>query len=157
MKKNSLTIARLPYVTFDQLCEIGEWGSEWNYNRRLDAEDIKNRTKPGSPFFVLLHFEHNYRFMQPCEPHMRLLIGLGDGEVLADVPMDYFKSLPGAYVIRCNKSTVLVVVLDNAGNTVEVTHDGPPERITQAIDLFVRETGNKYLGKLILDQCLAAG
>lgn len=156
MKKNQFTLTRLPYVTFDHLCEIGDEGIKWDYNRQIDSDYIRENVPCDSRFLVTMHFEHNHRHMEPCEPHMRLVIEMGNGLAFADVPMSYFRKLPRAYFVKRGKTAVLMVLVDQVGNPVQVVKKGPPGRVEQAINFFARETRNKSVAKLIRRKLMAA-
>jgi hypothetical protein len=147
--KSLFTMTRLPYVTFWHLCEIGDEGIKWNYNRQLNSDYIRQHVPSHSRFLVIQHFEHYYRHMLRCEPHMRLVIEMGDGLAIADVPMAYFRKLPRAFFVKRGRAVVLMVLFDQAGNPVAAIKKGPMGQVEQAINHLARETGIKSLARFI--------
>lgn len=108
------------WLRHSHLCEIADNADNWDYNRQLCSEAV--RTVPSDLRFPLLgHLYHHHRMMKPCEPHVRLLIGLEKGMCIADVPCDYFDALPVAYVVRTGEKIMGCATLDERGDPEHVS------------------------------------
>lgn len=97
MKKSP---SHVRYFTRNLLIEASRLGLEWDYNRQI-SEQIAE--VPDLNYPVTFFMDHHHRHGQPCEPHIRCLISLypfTDGDVICDVPTDFFNSLPTKRVKR---------------------------------------------------------
>ena len=103
MKKTNFQIDSLPYVRHNHLCEISANGERWDYNRQLDSDAVQRLPqKRHLAYPVVLHFVHEHRHMEPCEPHMRLVIEIRGDDAICDVPLNYFDKLPKLHVVSKN-------------------------------------------------------
>lgn len=92
MKKSQPKV--VPYFTRNLLIEASRLGLEWDFNRQISEEIAE---VPDLKYPVVFTLDHHHRHGQPCEAHVRCLISLEpftDGEVICDVPTDFFNRLP---------------------------------------------------------------
>lgn len=91
MKKSN---PKVRYFTRNLLIEASRLGLEWDFNRQI-SEQIAE--VPDLKYPVMFFMDHHHRHGQPSEPHIRCLISLHpftDGDVICDVPTDFFEKLP---------------------------------------------------------------
>jgi len=115
--KKTFTITEMPYLTRNELIEIADTGVEWDYNRQLCSEKIRQLPDDSEIVYpVEHHFLHEHRCFEPCETHMRLVISIPGSIATADVPLSYFESLPKARCVVCKDQIVAVLLNKDDGS-----------------------------------------
>lgn len=139
MVKKQFEICSCRYLRRSHLVEIADNADRWDYNRQLDSEVI--RTLPDDEtiaYTVSMNFQHEHRYGEPCEPHMRLIVGLPEGSAIADVPLDYFDKLPKSYVVSRKGGGGLAVLLNEAGLPYELRLDKESPHLKQLTAFFMK-------------------
>jgi hypothetical protein len=110
-KPTTSKLQYVPVVTKRQLIEAQSSAQRWDFNRqihpKLDLTALGDFKYPVT-FFML----HDYRRMQPCEEHVRILVFIPEfawwreidtalltdpHHLLFDVPAEFFAKLKGSY------------------------------------------------------------
>jgi hypothetical protein len=97
-RKNRTHKARqkLWYFTKQLLLEAADKGPEWDFNRQLNPEPIRELPE-AIGFPVVLAMKHCHRHCQPAEEHIRCMILVepdNDVAAFADVPWEFWNRLP---------------------------------------------------------------
>jgi hypothetical protein len=82
--------------------EAAEKGPEWDFNRQLNPEPIKELPEDMG-FPVELALKHHHRHGQPAEQHVRCMVLVEpdkDVVALVDVPVEFWNRLPYRKVKR---------------------------------------------------------
>lgn len=115
--KNRFTIKTMPYLTRKELIDIADNGEHWDYNRQLCPEAIRQLPDDAEYVYpVTMNFLHEHRYLEPCELHMRIMIAVTDTVAFADIPLEYFDSLPKSQAILCDNEIVAVLLAKADGS-----------------------------------------
>jgi hypothetical protein len=150
MVKKQFEICSCRYLRRSHLVEIADNADRWDYNRQLDSEAI--RTLPDDEtiaYPVTMSFEHQHRYGEPCETHMRLAVAFSDGSALADVPLDYFEALPRSYIVKQNGKGLFAVLLDEKGVPKELRSNYRPQTLRKAVNYFCEHCTDPKVKKFV--------
>lgn len=148
--KKALKMNSYRYVRRSHLCEIADNYDNWNFNRQLDSNAVRRLPKKHHLAFpVIQYFVHEHRHMEPCEPHMRLVIDIQGDVAIADVPLDYFEKLPKAYIVSKGGNGLLLVLLDESGEPWSVYSDPGMTDVDQAVEYFIKHCDDPKIKKFV--------
>jgi hypothetical protein len=142
------------YVRRSHLCEIADNADRWNFNRKLDSEDMQRLPEnPDLVYLVAWSFPHEHRYGMPCEVHMRLVIDIQEMAFVADVPLDYFEKLPKAYFVSKNGNGLLMVLLNEDGELWDVRVPSDSTDVDQAaVEYFMKHCDDPKVRKFVKAQ-----
>jgi hypothetical protein len=150
MVKSKYEIRSVRYLRRSHLVEIADNADRWDYNRQLDSEAI--RTLPDDEtivYPVTMNFQHEHRYGEPCEPHMRLIVGLPEGSALADIPLDYFEALPKSYIVNKDGKGLFAVLLDENGVPKELRSNHHRQALRKAVNYFCEHCTDSKVKKFV--------
>lgn len=138
------TIKKVPYLTRKHLIEIADKGEDWDFNRQLCS--IAIRQLPDNlevTYPVELYTPHEHRHGQLCEVHIRMMLSLIGDVAFADVPLDYFNSLPAAYFVIKKDELISVLYENEDGSPWKLGYFMLNRNTRRAVKQLLKKTKNK--------------
>ncbi len=153
MKHSVFVIRSNRYLRRSHLCEIADNADRWDYNRQLCSKAVRRLPKDRHLAYpVMQTLLHEHRHMEPCEPHMRLVIDIQGDTAFADVPLDYFDKLPKSYSVFKGERGILLVLLDEKGEPVDIYADSGSPDLHGAVKYFRKHCQEPKVIKFVDDQ-----
>ncbi|MFH5803189.1 hypothetical protein [Alienimonas sp. DA493] len=157
-RKPKYSTRTLPYLSPDHLTEIADRGDEWDFNRQLCPEAVRELLSEGHEIYPVVHeLPHRHRRFQPCEPHVRVVFETGGAIGIADVPTDYARDLPRLLtVMRSGEYAGGVLIRPNGEpHTFLCPDSDPPKEIRRTLKHLARKSRDGRM-RAFVRRCLTS-
>lgn len=152
-KKNTkLNIETIPYLTRKHFKEIVKNGEQWDFNRQLSTDIIRDLpTNPNCLYPINLYQWHEHRRGEWCEPHVRLVVDTPNNTAIVDVPMGYFESLPAATKVYQDGKLMFVLFAEASGGPTEIRYVELNRQVRGAMRKFARKSKDAQIRQYVQD------
>lgn len=142
--KQKFTVKKVPFATRKHLVEIADKGEDWDFNRQLCPVAIRQLPDDLELTYpVVLHSTHEHRHGEPCELHMRMMFTLPDDNAFADVPLEYFDSLPIGHVVLLEDELITILFENEDGTPWKLGYFIWNRHTRRAVKHLLKKTKNQ--------------